>query len=105
MRDRIEIDKALVPYRFTIALGQLVFEMELHYNAALDGYVCHLYKGGELLCGGEKLVYGRPLFADCYEVEQYPPLRLVPLDESGTAEEVSEETLGTLVFLTVDNLG
>lgn len=103
MKDRIEIDKSLVPYRFTIPLGQLVFDFEVHYNSAIDSYILHLYQDEELICGGERLVYGRPLFADCYETEKYPPLRLVPLDESKTVDVVNDETLETLVFLTVDD--
>lgn len=105
MRDRIEINKEILPYRANIALGRTVFTFEFHYNSQEDCFVVHLYRGGRLLCAGEKLVYGQPLFRDCYEAGRYPVLRLVPLDESGSVREVTWDTLGSRVFLTVDDAG
>ncbi len=105
MRDRVPIKKENLPYRVNLILAAGVYTVEIHYNSRMDGYVLHLYRGDELLCGGEKLVYGRPLWRDCYEAEQYPVLRLVPYDESDQADEVTRETLGKTVFLTIEDQG
>lgn len=103
MRDRIPVNLAAVPYRANVVLGTEAFAVEVHYNSRLDGYVVHLYRGGALVCGGEPVVYGRPLWADVYEPGLYPALRIVPLDESGTADAATKATFGKLVFLTIDD--
>ncbi|MDL2253310.1 hypothetical protein LJC49_04465 [Ruminococcaceae bacterium OttesenSCG-928-I18] len=105
MKDRLEIKKELFPYRVSIPLGMSVFDLEFHYNAKRDYIVVHLYWGNTLVCAGERLVYGRPLFGDCYEVERYPVVKLVPFDESGMTNVVQYDTLGVTVFLTVDDTG
>lgn len=104
MRDRLEVKKEQLPYRANVPLGAEVFGLEFHYNAAEDCFTVHLYKGEELLCAGEPLVYGRPLFANCQEVERFPVVRLVPWDESGEGHEVGYEALGASVFLTVEDM-
>ncbi len=96
---------AAIPYRANIVLGAEAFAVEVHYNSRLDGYVVHLYRGEMLVCGGELVVYGRPLWADVYEPGLYPALRIVPLDESGTADAATKATFGRLVFLTIDDDG
>ncbi len=103
MRDRLEVRKDSLPYRVTVPLGAAVYGLEFHYNEADDRFTVSLYRGETLLCAGEPLVYGRALFADCFEAEKYPVLRLVPWDEGGECREVGYETLGTRVFLTVED--
>ena len=103
MKDRLEVRTGQMPYEVSVPVGAAVFGLAFHYNAACDRYTVSLRKNGTLLCAGEPLVYGRALFADSYEAESYPVLRLVPQDESGGEDEVNEETLGSRVFLCVDD--
>ncbi len=103
MRDRLAINKENLPYRAQFVLGAGVYTLEVHYNSRMDAFTVHLYKGEDLVCGGERLVYARPLWQDVYEAGQYPPLRLVPLDESGAETEIRWENLGKTVFLTLED--
>lgn len=103
MRDRIPIDKTIMPYRYTIPLGRDVFSLEFQYNSRRDCFSCNLRRNNVLICAGERLVYGMPLFANSYQVAKHPITRIVPYDESGTVDTVNWATLGKYVFLTVDN--
>ena len=105
MLDRIPVNLSRLPYNVNITLGQIVFRMEFNYNSTLDRFVVNLYKENELVCGGEKLVYGMPLFGDSYEVEKYPIFRIVPFDESGSVQVVNRETMGNVVFLNIEDDG
>lgn len=102
-RDRIEINKNLVPYRFNITLGGEVFEMGVKYNEYADMFTVSLKKNGEEICSGEPLVYGRALFEDIYVNGKYPALRMVPYDDSGQNTEVTKNNLENTVFIVIDN--
>lgn len=105
MLDRIPIQTNKVPYRAQVVLGSGVYTMELHYNSVMDSFVLQLYRGEEMVCAGERVVYGRALWGDVYQPGAYPPVRILPLDESGAVDVVTKETFGKLVFLTIDDGG
>lgn len=94
----IDIEKALIPYRFDVSIQNEIFTMEVHYNPDYDFFAIDLEKNGEALVTGEKLVYGQPLFRDVAD-HRFPGLPLVPYDESGQRQEVNAETLSESVFL------
>ncbi|PDO11571.1 MAG: hypothetical protein BLM47_00065 [Candidatus Reconcilbacillus cellulovorans] len=96
----IPIQKNQVPYRFEILLGAEPFEIEVRYNADFDFFTLDLYKDGEALVYGEKLVYGVPLFVDVFD-QRFPVLQLVPRDDAGLEERVGYANLGETVFLRV----
>ena len=96
----IPIQKNQVPYRFEILLGAETFEIEVRYNADFDFFTIDLYKDGEVLVYGEKLVYGVPLFTDVFD-QRFPVLQLVPKDDAGLEERVGYSNLGETVFLQV----
>jgi len=96
----IPIQKNQVPYRFEILLGAEPFEIEVRYNADFDFFTLDLYKDGEALVYGEKLVYGVPLFVDVFD-QRFPVLQLVPRDDAGLEERVGYSNLGETVFLQV----
>ncbi len=106
MRDRIEIDKDMIPYQFDITLAEQPFTISVDYNKAADLFTVSLYdSNGTLLCAGEPLIYGHPLFRDVYRSGKFPALDLVPLDESGHDSAVTWDNFGKTVILTIDDEG
>ena len=104
MRDYIEINKELVPYRFNILLADGWFELSVNYNKTADMFTVALYKDDELICS-EPLVLGVPMFQDVYQPERFPAVMLVPYDPAGDAKAVTRKNIGESVFLTIDDEG
>lgn len=104
-KDRILINKELIPYTFNILLADELFNLSVNYNENHDFFTVTLKKDDITICEAEPIVYGVPLFGDVYIAGKYPAIDIVPYDESGTANAVTFETLGKTVFLTVDNAG
>lgn len=103
VRDRITINKSLIPYKFDITLAGEVFQLGIKYNEFADMFTVSLTKDKELICSGESVVYGVPLFQDIYVSGKYPALRIVPLDESRENNTVTWNNLEETVFLIIDN--
>lgn len=103
--DILEINKDLLPYECTILLAGEQFGLAFNHNATADLFTVDLYKDGELICAGEPIVYGIPLWQDVYKSETFPALRIIPLDPSGEINTVTFDNLGTTVLLIVDNGG
>lgn len=104
-KDKILINKSLVPYNFNILLGDELFNLTVSYNESHDIFTIALKKDDEMICEGEPIIYGFPLFRDIYQSGIYPALDIIPIDESGEQDTVTFENLGETVFLTVDNIG
>lgn len=104
-RDRIEIIKELIPYRFNIALPDEVFSLEVSYNKQHDFFTIALYKDNELVCASEPIVYGAPLWNDVYTSDKFPPLTIIPHDESGENNVVNWSNFGETVFLEIFDTG
>lgn len=102
MRDRILIDKSLIPYSFDIELGGYMYTLVVKYNSYSDLFTLTLYKDTDLICT-EPIMYGQKLFHDIYIVNKYPAVDIVPLDESGEENEVNWGNFNEKVFLTIDN--
>lgn len=102
MRDRIIIEKDLIPYTFQIVLGNENFELSVDYNETADLYTISLYKDDELIVT-EPIIYNQPLFGDVYMVDRFPVVIIVPTDESGQETEVTSENFGVSVFLCIDD--
>lgn len=101
--DRIEIKKENIPYRFTISLPKNPYILEFRYNETGDFFTAALYSvSGDLVCI-EPIVYRRPLFRQMYRPDDFPPLKIVPVDNSGTSSRVSWDNFGETVFLEVEN--
>lgn len=103
MRDKVEINKELIPYSFNIMLEEDLFELEINYNSSADLFTVSLYRDEMAIIYGEPLVYGVPLFTDVFDPEQYPVIVLIPLDESGQTDVVKWDNFNTTVFLCIDN--
>lgn len=104
MRNRMEIEKENIPYSFDILLGEEEFELEFNYNEAADLFTVTLKKEDEVLVYDEPIIYGVPLFTDCYDAS-FPVLTIVPLDESGETDQVTYENFNKTVFLVIDEEG
>lgn len=103
--DILEIKKDLIPYECTILLAGEQFGMQFNYNATADLFTVDLYRDGELLCAGEPIVYGIPLWHDVRKADTFPALDIIPLDPSGESNAVTFDNLGETVLLIVDNGG
>lgn len=104
-KDRIQIKKSQIPYRFTIALNSKTFMLEIRYNTECDLFTIGLYdKLGTLICT-EPIIYGVELFKQQYISGQYPAMRIVPLDESDANTAVTWDNFNKTVFLLIDNEG
>lgn len=102
MRDRILIDKSLIPYSFEIELGGYIYVFIVRYNSFCDLFTLTLYKDNNLICT-EPIMYGQRLFHDVYIADKYPAIDIVPLDESGRENKVTWNNFNKTVFLTIDN--
>lgn len=99
----LEIEKELLPYSCEILLADELFELHFNYNATADLFTVDLYKDGELICAGEPIVYGVPLWGDVYRAGDFPALDITPLDPSGESNTVTYDNLGETVLLIIDD--
>ena len=103
-RDRILIEKNLIPYRMEILLGAELYTLNIQYNKTYDLITIGLENtDGEVLCEAEPVVYGQPLWQDVQYPGGYPALRIIPWDNSGQENAVTFDNFNETVFLTVDN--
>lgn len=103
VRDRIIVNKDLIPYSFEIILGGNLFKLLFKHNEEGDFYTVTLYKDGEIVAAGEPLIYGVPLFNDIYIPNDFPSVDIVPLDESGEHNVITKENFNETVYLTIDD--
>lgn len=103
MKDRIEINKALIPYSFEILLAGELFTIRVDYNRTAELVTLRLEKDGEVICAGEPIIYGVPLFKDVFIANKYPALIIIPKDEAGEMNAVTLDNLNDTVFLVIDN--
>lgn len=105
MAEILEIQKDLIPYEFDILLASELFTLQFNYNATADLFTVDLYKDGKLICAGEPIVYGIPLWSDVYKSETFPAVDIIPRDPSGESNAVTFDNLGDTVLLIIDNGG
>lgn len=104
-KDRILIEKSMIPYRFSIPLNDTTFMFEIRYNSEVDLFTIGLFDAdGKLLCI-EPIIYGAELFKQHYKSGEYPAIRIIPTDESGENSAVSWDNMNETVFLAIDNGG
>lgn len=101
--DILEIKKELLPYRCSILLADELFDLQFNHNATADLFTVDLYKDGELICAGEPIVYGVPLWRDVYKADAFPAVDIIPLDLSRESNVVTYDNLSETVLLIVDN--
>ena len=101
--DTIAINKELIPYTFSILLGGEIYDFRVDYNESHGFFTLGLSKNGVLICSGEKIVYGKPLFQEIFEQGKFPAIEIVPFDISGENTEVTFDNLSDTVHLIIDN--
>lgn len=101
--DVLVIEKDLIPYSCSILLADVLFELHFNYNATAGLFTVDTYRDGELICAGEPIVYGVPLWKDVYKSDVFPALDIVPTDPSGESNVVTFDNLGETVLLIVKN--
>lgn len=97
----LEVNKSILPYECSIVLGGELFSLHFNHNATADLFTVDLYKDETLICAGEPIVYGIPLWADVYREGVYPNVLIVPLDPSEESNAVTYDNLGNTVLLIV----
>lgn len=100
--DRIEINKSQIPYTFDIVLGSEVFTFRVDYNNTGGFFTVELFKGGETLCSGEPLIYGKRLFSDVRNMK-FPAIDVIPIDPAGEFNAITYANLCDGVILAIDN--
>lgn len=101
--DVLEVHKELLPYECSILLADELFSLHFNYNATADLFTVDLYKDGELVCAGEPIVYGIPLWNDVYKAGKFPAFDIIPIDPSGASNTVTYDNLSKTVLLTISN--
>lgn len=101
--DTITINKSLIPYTFSILLGGELFDFRVNYNETHGFFTIELSKDGEIVCSGEKIVYGKRLFEEIFVYGKFPIIEIIPLDLSGEYTDVSFDNLSEVVHLYIDN--
>ena len=101
--DVLQIKKELLPYRCSILLAGELFDLKFDYNATAQLFTVDLYREGVLICAGEPIIYGVPLWRDVYKSDSFPALNIIPKDPSGEASAVTFDNLGETVMLIVEN--
>ena len=96
----IPIDTAKVPYTFSIKLGDRTYTLTLKYNSSGQFFSVDLaiMATGEVLCYGDPVRYGRPMFSGI-ENADYPLPVIVPYCLTGETDEVTFDNLGKSVQL------
>lgn len=102
-RDRLIINKEMIPYSFDILLASELFNLTVNYNKKHDLFTIKLAKDTETLCEAEPVIYGTPLFKDIYMAGKFPAVDIIPIDPSGEESKATYENLGETVFLELDN--
>lgn len=102
-QETITINKALLPYQCDMLLAGELFNLHFNFNATAELFTVDLYKDGVLICAGEPIIYGIPLWHDVYKSATFPAVDIIPLDPSGESDSVTYDNLSTTVLLVVDN--
>lgn len=97
----LEINKSLLPYQCEIVLGDALFGLHFSYNATAELFTVDLYKNGELVCAGEPIVYGVPLWSAVCRKGDFPDVTIIPIDPSGESNAVTWDNLCETVLLLV----
>lgn len=96
----IPIDVSKVPYAFSIKLDDRTYTMTVKYNDQGGFFTIDLsiMATGEVLCYGDPVRYGRPMFS-AIEDGRYPIPVIVPYCLTGGVDDVTYDNFGKEVQL------
>lgn len=95
----IEINKSLLPYKFSVQLDRL-FAFTVYYNAEYDFFTVDLADEDGIIVKGEKVVYNRRMFEHLKHLG-LPNIQIKPYDKAGKIDRVTFENMNEEVFLYV----
>lgn len=99
LRTYIDVNVAILPELFEIELGGINVYLGINFNDAEEFYTIDLYDNSmNPIILGEKLVYGRRLWAD-FTNPRIPAVDIMPFDEAQLENTVTPENFGKTVFL------
>lgn len=101
MRDKILIEKSLIPYSFDILLGAEWFNLAIKWNEKAELFTITLSKDETVLVYDEPIIYGSTLFSSEYLSGVFPMLEMQAWDEAHLENEVTYDNFGVTVFLTI----
>lgn len=102
-RDKIEIEKNQIPYKFEILLGAELFTIGVDYNQKYDLFTLSLEKDEEVISVAEPIIYGVPLWNNQKQPNVHPAVDIIPFDESGQETAITYDNFGVTTFLYIDN--
>lgn len=101
-RDYIPMDTSRIPYSFAVKLGGTTYRITVRYNGEDDAFTIDLHRQGaevELLCCGDPIRYGRPMWETVND-ERFPLPVIIPLCLTGDeVQRVTWDNLGQSVQL------
>ena len=103
MRKYIDVKKERMPYSLDILLGRELFNLKFQYNQADDLFTVDLSRDNIVICYGEPIIYGVPLFRDVYISGLFPKVDILPFSASGSDDAVTYANFGAGVRLMVDD--
>ncbi len=78
----LPIFKEAIPYEAEYKLEQFTFKLRFDYNMIGDFFTVSLFKRGEPLILGEKIVFGKALFSSYPADDRLPFPVIIPIDLS-----------------------
>lgn len=96
----IPVDASMVPYTFSVKLDDRTYFMTIKYNDPGGFFTMDLaiMATGEVLCYGDPVRYGRPMFSSV-EDARYPIPVIVPYCLTGEVNEITYGNFGNEVKL------
>lgn len=97
----IPVDVGKVPYTFSVKLDDRTYSFLIRYNEQGGFFTADLSlaSSGEVLCYGDPIRYGRPLFGTV-EDERFPVPVIIPLCLTGDSiNDITFENFGKKVKL------
>lgn len=96
----IPVEVSKVPYNFSVKLSDRTYIMILKYNEQGKFFTVDLavMATGEVLCYGEPIRYGHPMFSSI-EDARFPIPVIIPYCLTGGVNEVTFQNLGDTVQL------
>jgi hypothetical protein len=96
----IPIDPTLFPYSFSVKLVDRTYQFTVRHNDEANLFTIDLASAqDEILCNGEPILYGNPLFESVSD-ERFPLSVIIPYCLTGDGiDTVTEDNLGVKVQL------
>ncbi len=93
----LEIEKDLIPYKFTITIKNTILKFIIRYNPIGDYFTADIFdKDDSVIAYAQKFIMGGNLFKNIYD-ERLPAVEIIPYDPSGENERITFDNFGEAV--------